>query len=94
VVNYGLLSGEPCAVDASDVVFRGIVLRGFWLASWFATAPLAAQHALYQQLGKMISDGSFRIEVEAVYPLAKIREALAHAARPSRGGKVLIAPSA
>jgi NADPH:quinone reductase-like Zn-dependent oxidoreductase len=94
VVNYGLLSGQPCAVDASDVVFRGIVLRGFWLASWFASAPLAAQHALYQQLGNMISDGSFRIEVEAVYPLAKIRDALAHAARPSRGGKVLVAPNA
>jgi NADPH:quinone reductase-like Zn-dependent oxidoreductase len=42
----------------------------------------------------MISEGSFRIEVEAVYPLAKIREALAHAARPSRGGKVLVAPNA
>ena len=94
VVNYGLLSGAPCTVDAGDVVFRSIVLRGFWLAQWFATAPLEAQHALYRRLGEAIADGSFRVEVEAVYPLAKVREALAHAARPGRRGKVLLAPNA
>jgi NADPH:quinone reductase-like Zn-dependent oxidoreductase len=94
VVNYGLLSGQPCAVEASDVVFRGIVLRGFWLARWFASAPLDQQHALYRQLGGAIADGALRVEVEAVYPLAKVTEALAHAARPGRSGKVLIAPNA
>ena len=55
--------------------------------------PLAAQHALYRQLGEALADGSLHIEVEAVYPLARFREALAHAARPARGGKVLLAPN-
>ncbi|HYF60185.1 MAG TPA: zinc-dependent alcohol dehydrogenase family protein [Burkholderiaceae bacterium] len=94
VVNYGLLSGQPCALDASDVVFRDVALRGFWLARWFAGVPLDAQHALYRRLGAAIADGTLRVEVEATYPLARVKEALAHAARPARGGKVLLAPNA
>jgi trans-2-enoyl-CoA reductase len=94
VVNYGLLSGAPCAMDAGDVVFRDLSLRGFWLARWFATASLEQQHALYRQLGAAMADGTLRVEVERVYPLAQVKEALAHAARPGRGGKVLLAPSA
>ena len=93
IANYGLLSGDPCQVDAADIVFRDIALRGFWLANWVARQPLAAQHALYRQLGEALADGSLHIEVEAVYPLARFREALAHAARPARGGKVLLAPN-
>jgi trans-2-enoyl-CoA reductase len=94
IVNYGLLSGEPCTIDPADVVFRDVALRGFWLARWFARAPLERQHSLYRRLAGAIADGTLHVEVEAVYPLERIREALAHAARPSRGGKVLLAPSA
>jgi NADPH:quinone reductase-like Zn-dependent oxidoreductase len=94
VVNYGMLSGDACALEPGDVVFRDVSLRGFWLARWFASAPLDQQHALYRQLGGAIADGALRVEVEAVYPLAKVTEALAHAARPGRSGKVLIAPNA
>lgn len=94
VVNYGLLSGRPCEMEASDLVFRDLSLRGFWLAKWFASTPLEQQHALYRRLGTAIADGTLRVEVEQVYPLERIRDALAHAARPGRGGKVLLAPNA
>ncbi len=94
LVNYGLLSGKPCEVDASDAVFRDIALRGFWLARWFAGTPLALQHSLYQQLGGLLADGTLHVEVEQVYPLAQVREALAHAGRPGRRGKILLAPNA
>jgi mitochondrial enoyl-[acyl-carrier protein] reductase / trans-2-enoyl-CoA reductase len=94
VVNYGLLSGEPCMLDAADVVFRNVSLRGFWLQRWFTSTSLETQHALYRRLGESIAEGTLRVEVEAVYPLERVKEALAHAARPSRGGKVLLAPNA
>ena len=32
VVNYGLLSGDPCQLTADMVVCKGITLTGFWLA--------------------------------------------------------------
>ena len=82
--------------DASLVVIDGN--RGLGNGCVFPAGPLRApldqQHALYRQLAQAIVERTLHVEVEAVYPLAQCREALAHAARASRGGKVLLAPNA
>lgn len=90
VVNYGLLSGEPCMVDARDTVFRDVTLRGFWLRKWYVDTPPAKIAALYAELAARIADGTLAVDVEAVYPFARIKEAVAHAARPGRSGKILL----
>jgi len=90
VVNYGLLSGEPCMMDARDTVFRDVSLRGFWLRRWFGETAPAAIGKLYASLAALVADGTLKVDVEAVYPLAKIKEAVAHSAREGRSGKILI----
>jgi NADPH:quinone reductase-like Zn-dependent oxidoreductase len=94
VVNYGLLSGEPCLVNGRDTVFRDVSLRGFWLRRWFAETPPAAIAELYARLVALVQDGTLHVEVEQVYPLAKLADAVAHAAREGRSGKVLLDPAA
>ncbi len=42
VVNYGLLSGEPCMVDGRETVFRDVRLQGFWLRKWFVDTAARA----------------------------------------------------
>lgn len=90
VVNYGLLSGEPCLVDGREVVFRDVRLQGFWLRKWFVDTPPAQIASLYGELAAMLVDGTLSVEVEAVYPIRKIKEAVAHAARGGRSGKILM----
>lgn len=90
VVNYGMLSGQPCTMPPGDVVFRDIALRGFWLARWFSSAKPEEIHQTYAGLIGLIADGTIHVDVEATYPLQQIREALAHAAREGRKGKVLL----
>lgn len=92
VVNYGMLSGQPCTMPPGDVVFRDIALRGFWLARWFSSAKPEEIHQTYAGLIGLIADGTIHVDVEATYPLQQIREALAHAAREGRKGKVLLTP--
>jgi trans-2-enoyl-CoA reductase len=92
VVNYGMLSGQPCTLPPGDVVFRDISLRGFWLARWFASASPDEMRKIYGDLTRLIADGTIHVSVEATYPLERIREALAHAAREGRKGKILITP--
>lgn len=88
---YGLLSGKPCQVAGFDLVFRGIAVRGFWLASWFAQAENRDKaRSLYPELIALLEAGRLRMAVEAVYPLERIHDALAHAARAGRSGKVLL----
>lgn len=90
VVNYGLLSGKPCEVDAADIVFRDISLRGFWYSRWFASANPAAIKSVFERLVDMLHAKTLRVPVEASYPIEKLTEALAHAPREGRLGKVVL----
>jgi len=90
VVNYGLLSGKPCEVDAADIVFRDVSLKGFWYSRWFSTAEPAAIKDLFARLVGMVQAKTLRVPVEAVYPIENLNDALAHAQREGRSGKVVL----
>ena len=77
-----------------DLIFRDVTLRGFWLATWFAKAKPAEQMEVFGQLIGLIADGSVKVAIEATYPLTRIKEALAHAMKPGRDGKILLVPNA
>ncbi len=94
VANYGLLSGEDCAVSAHDLVFRDIRVRGFWLAKWFQTAARGRIASHYSRLVDWLEEGVAGAPVEARYTLDQAAEAVAHAARAARGGKILLTTSA
>ncbi len=91
LVVYGLLSGQACEVTAHDLVFRDLRVQGFWLATWFANAEnRGLTRSLYPELVAMVQARTLKMEIEAVYPLEKVHEALAHAGRSGRSGKVLL----
>ncbi len=90
VVNYGLLSGEACMIDTRELVFRGVSLKGFWLRRWFAETPPNETALLYRALAAKLADGTLTVDVEQVYPLTRLKEAVAHAARGGRSGKILV----
>jgi len=90
LVNYGLLSGRPLEIDARETVFRDLRVRGFWLARWAARATPAEAAEIYGKLGALVVSGQLSVAVEATYPLAEVKAAVAHALRPGRDGKVLL----
>jgi len=90
VAAYGLLSGEDPVIAARDVVFRGIQLRGFWLYEWYQTATPEKIQTLHGFLEAQLAAGALHTDVDARYPLSRIREAVAHAARSGRNGKILL----
>lgn len=93
LVVYGLLSSPDCTVPASELVFRDLTLRGYWFTPWFEHASNADRAALYAELGQYVVDGTICVAIEACYPLERVRDALAHAARPDRSGKVVLLPN-
>ena len=92
LVNYGLMSGEPCQISPKSFVFNDITVRGFWLAKWFRTASRDAQTALYGELTRLIATGQLRAPVHATYRVDQIKEAVAAASQGERDGKILITP--
>ena len=92
LVNYGMMSGEPCTVSPSSFVFRDVTLRGFWLALWFRKATPPQQMAVFGELAKLIATGKLKARVHATYDIGQIKEAVAAAAAGERDGKILMVP--
>jgi trans-2-enoyl-CoA reductase len=93
VVNYGLLSGQPCQLGAHHTIFKGITLTGFWLQKMLTSMARPELESLYADLAGRVADGTLRVEVEATYPIEEIKAALAHAERAGRSGKILVLPN-
>jgi len=92
VVNYGMMSGEPCQMSPANVVFRDVSLKGFWLARWFSKASKEDQMTIYGQVTQQIASGKLKAKIAAEYDVSRIKDAVAAAASGERDGKILIVP--
>lgn len=92
LVNYGMMSGEPCQLSPRYFVFKDVTVKGFWLAKWFRTSTREQQTALYGELTKLIAIGKLRATVHATYDVSEIKAAVAAAHAGGRDGKILIVP--
>ncbi len=93
VVNYGLLSGQPCMLGAHHTIFKSITLTGFWLQKQLTAMARRDLETLYADLADRVRRGELAVEVEKTYPIEEIKAALAHAERAGRGGKILVLPN-
>jgi NADPH:quinone reductase-like Zn-dependent oxidoreductase len=92
LVSFGLMSGQPMQLSASDVVFKQAVIKGFWLAK---IAPALAPEKMKSLIGEIITNvaaGNVALTVSEIFSLDGIARAVAAAAEPGRKGKVLIRP--
>ncbi|MGU9978543.1 zinc-dependent alcohol dehydrogenase family protein [Phreatobacter sp. HK31-P] len=94
VVNYGLLSGEQCRIDAQHLIFRKITLKGFWLIHWFQDAGRTGIAETYGRVAKGMADGTLTTPVAAVVPMAEAVRAMTLAGEGGRDGKVLMVTEA
>lgn len=89
LVTYGGMAREPASIPAARFIFHDLQCRGFWLRRWYATASRDDVAGLFDRLVPLAADGSLCVPVEKCYPLAQARDAVAHAARSARCGKIL-----
>jgi len=90
VVMYGMASGEPGHVATNDLVFRDIHLQGFWLSSHLATLPKASVREVWAKMIERVSAGDIDVPIEGTYTLDRIKDAVAHAERSGRAGKIIL----
>ena len=93
MINYGMLSGEPCMIRPDWIVFRHLTLTGFWLATQLRDMPRERIESLYKELIDDISQGVLDVPIAATYNIDDIKDALDHASRENRSGKILILPN-
>lgn len=94
VVNYGLLSGQPCMLGAHHTIFKSITLTGFWLQKELSQNLARPDvEALYGELAARLARRELEVPIAATYPIEEIKAALEHAGREARSGKVLVTPN-
>jgi NADPH:quinone reductase-like Zn-dependent oxidoreductase len=89
VVAYSSVTSKPPVISLADMIYRELHVVGWWLVNWLRIAPRAEIEHTYSKLAALVRDGEISSTVEAAYPLADHRTAIAHAATPGRSGKVL-----
>lgn len=93
VVHYGSMSGEDPKVGRSNFIYRGIRLTGFMLGRGLAKRSLAEIRAIYGDIAGQVVAGKLAAPVDTIYPIEKIKDALVHADRGGRNGKILVSPN-
>jgi len=93
VVHYGSMSGEDPWAGRSNFIYRGVRLTGFMLGRFLARRTPEQVRAIYADLGAQVKAGTLSAPVDTVYPIDDIREALRHADRGGRHGKILVSPN-
>ncbi len=89
---YGLMSLQDPAINAGLMIFRELTVKGFWLTDWMRRVDNETRQAVAQNVISLLASGTIKLPVEASYSLDQIAEAVEHADRPGRWGKILVKP--
>ncbi len=87
---YGSLSDEPVSLHPRQAIGAGVSVEGFWLASWAKRQSIRTMLKLFRQVRSLMRDGVLQSSFAATYPLEDVNRAVEHAARPGKGGKILL----
>jgi NADPH2:quinone reductase len=90
ILLFGSLSDEPVSVHPRRILSGDVSVEGFWLGNWAKKQSIRRMLRLFREVRGLIRDGTLHSPIAATYPLAKVREAVAHAASAAKGGKVLL----
>lgn len=96
LVAFGSMTGEPMQIPSGELIFKQLVVRGFWgIPAMRALAP-QDQRRLMGELLQRAASGELRLPVAAVYGLDEIAAAVRACDTPGRAshGKILLRPDA
>ncbi len=89
-ITYGAMARQALKVPNGLLIFKTLVLRGFWLTRWQDSLPPQELTRIYQTLAGLAASGRMRQQIAATYPIQEYRTALGHAAQNARNGKILL----
>ncbi|MBF0679039.1 MAG: zinc-binding dehydrogenase [Devosia sp.] len=88
LISFGAMSERPLSISAADLLFRGIIVKGFW-----GSKPPVKPQRIGELLGELIQDaaaGKLVLPIEASYPIEQVAEAARASGEPGRKGKIAI----
>lgn len=92
LVAFGSMTGEPMQIPSGELIFKQLVVRGFWGIPAMKALTPQEQRRLMGELLQRAAGGELRLPVAAVYGLDEIAAAVRACQAPGRAseGKVLL----
>src|SRR6201997_5929672 len=84
LVSYAAATGRPMAINTPYLLGKHLTVKGFFLGDFDHLSKILPAQI---EAAPLVASGALRVPVAAVYPMSKIREAVAHLLE---GGKILI----
>ena len=92
LVVFGAMASPTLEISSGDVIFKQVVVKGFWGSKVFPAMDREKRAALMGELVSGIASGALTLPVEKVYGLDEIADAARASAEPGRRGKILLRP--
>ena len=92
LVVFGAMASPTLEISSGDVIFKQVVVKGFWGSKVFPAMDREKRAALMGELVSGIASGALTLPVEQVYSLDEIADAARASAEPGRRGKILLRP--
>ncbi|WP_237559589.1 zinc-binding dehydrogenase [Corynebacterium neomassiliense] len=90
LVSFGAMGSPVMEVPNSDVIFRGITVRGFWGSRVSREMDPAKKASLFGELIRRVLDGQLALPVADIFDAARVADAVKESMRPGRTGKTLL----
>ncbi|MBP1853325.1 zinc-binding dehydrogenase [Rhizobium halophytocola] len=90
LISFGLMSGKPLQLAASDLIFKQALVKGFWLSKLMQTTPREKTNGMIGELVELVAKGIVTLQVGGTFELADVDKAVTAAAQSGRAGKILI----
>jgi trans-2-enoyl-CoA reductase len=87
-ITFGAMQFDPVRFPTRELIFSGLVMRGFWMDKWMRSNSKARIQIMFDKIFDLMRKGVIRPSVAASYPIERYKEALEAAGKP-RLGKVL-----
>ncbi|MEZ6093366.1 MAG: zinc-dependent alcohol dehydrogenase family protein [Pirellulaceae bacterium] len=93
IVNFGMLSNEPCLLSPEHTIFRNIQLTGFWLTKVLNKLSSTARTEAITQLANWAAEGKIHGEIDSTFSIEQIGSAIRRSEQRGRNGKVIVLPN-
>jgi NADPH:quinone reductase-like Zn-dependent oxidoreductase len=90
LVSFGAMSGKPMEIPPGDLIFRQAVVKGFWFTRLYKSLRPAEIGAAIGELLDLVQRKVIRLQVDSVFDVDKVADAVRASAAPSRHGKILL----
>jgi NADPH:quinone reductase len=89
---FGALDGKAIPLHPGPVLFKELVIQGFWLTRWLQLTPPEQVRPVLQAIIGHAARGDFQPAVDQSFPLARVKDAVVRAETPGRQGSVVLVP--